>query len=325
MNIAEYEKDLLRRVLDSIRRHGGEQCLSAVILTGSFGRDEQTYTRNDAGDFSLKSDVEIALVVPKWQYKKRVETLVRCVPEEFAEELNLMPISERRLRRGHNFNYTLKTPRRKTLFTYDLFNGSKTIWGKDFIGRAHIALETVDPYEAKRLVANRIGELVCLRQDAAARQDAYRIAQWKGKVLLAIGSAWLLGRGEYASSFHAQKEKLQQMQQELERDVGTGFYPEYEKAFEFLRQSKQPYEVPDARIEGYVRNIDADFKRRGLTAPAVNSVSRMTKYCMKYMRTGMGYGLIGFEDRILQALIFGFHAQAPELGQTAQVWKRVLY
>ena len=321
MDRAEYEARLLSGVIDSIQRNGGAGRLCSIILTGSFGRQEQTYTVAPDGTFALKSDVEIALIYSGSRQKKQVELLARRVAEEFSEDLNLMPISRRRLRYCHNFNAAICTPRKKTLFTYDLFNGSRTIWGEDIIAQRRVSLDEVDLYEAKRLIANRIGELVCMEQTG----DADSRVQWKGKVLLAIGSAWLLGKGQYTSSCAAQCERLKLLRQELEQDMGEGFYQEYEQVFRYLRRSETAYEVPDVRLREYAKRADALLKRMGLRRPRVNSLSRVAKYCIKYVKTGLKFGLFGFEDRILQELILDYYTGASALEQAARVWKRVLY
>lgn len=166
MDRKTYERDLIENVIASIEKHGGKDCLSSIILTGSFGRGEPTYTVGDDGEPQLKSDVEIALVFPDSSKKQAVEQLIGTVSSEFTEELNLMAINEKRVRKAYNFNFSMRVPKYKTIFTYDLFNGSRTIWGRDFIEENTITVAEIDPYEAKRLVANRIGELVYLQNSA---------------------------------------------------------------------------------------------------------------------------------------------------------------
>lgn len=133
MDKSVYEKNLIDNIITSIERHGGRDYFSSIILTGSFGRGEPTYSFSSKGTLQLKSDVEIALVFSKPSQKKAVEKLIRRVSSEFIEELNLMAINERRVRKAYNFNFSLIIPKYKTIFTYDLFNGSRTIWGRDFI------------------------------------------------------------------------------------------------------------------------------------------------------------------------------------------------
>ena len=171
MDKAVYEQKLISDIITSIEKYGGKSYLSSIILTGSFGRGEPTYSSDSEGKLFLKSDVEIALVFPKLSQKKYVEELIRNVSSEFIEDLNLMPINERRVRKACNFNFTLRVPKFKTIFIYDLFNGSKTIWGRDFIGEKTILLGDVDLYEAKRLVANRIGELTYLRNSSEIEKN----------------------------------------------------------------------------------------------------------------------------------------------------------
>lgn len=320
MDKAAYESKLLERIISSIEHHGGQRYLISVILSGSFGRGEPTYVEAPDGAVQLKSDVEIGVVFPGHIQKSKVKKLIDQVSKEFSEDLNMMPISYRRLCRGHNFNYTLLTPKYKTLFTYDLYYGSRTIWGKDLISQKRFSIEAVDPYEGKRLVANRIGELLYLRQNA----DVQLNAQWKGKLMLAMGSAWLLGQGMYVSSYCGQYEKLMAFP-EAEKDLGAGFLGEYEKVFRYLRQNGGVYDVSEELLREYTANINRYFQRMGYDKPRVNSFSRMAKYAVKYVKSGVSFGLIGFEDGILQALIDGYCSQAPFQYRAAQVWHEVLY
>lgn len=322
--IEKYEKQLIESILSSIEQHGGNTCLSSVVLTGSFGRGEPTYKIEKDG-FYLKSDVEIALIFPSSAKKERVEKLIRAVSAEYDEELNLMAINEKRVRKAYNFNFSICVPKYKTIFTYDLFNGSKTIWGRDWIGEKKIELADVDPYEAKRLVANRIGELIYLQNSSDQDNKDYLRKQWKGKLILAIVSAWLVCEGEYVSSYHGQYQKIYKKRNAIEKDLGRTFLAEYEKVFCFLREGDSEYDTPDELLADYIYRMDQYFNQRGIKKPKVNSISRLLKYTVKYIRTGMKYGLVGFENKVLQSLIVDYWTRSDKLTADAAVWYRVLY
>lgn len=325
MRREQYEEDLMRRVISGILDHGGSDMLSSIILTGSFGREEPTYTVNEDGSFQLKSDVEIALVLSRNQYKKAVMQMIEEVSQAFTEELNLMPISAARIRKAQNFNYSLLPSRYKTVFTYDLFNGSKTIWGKDFLQENRVSLADVDPYEAKRLVANRIGELCCGCGAASDEAVSSFRRQWKRKVMLALGGAWLILNQEYVSSYRGQFDKIMSHKKAVNQALGEHFAEEYEKVFPLFQANARIYEVPDEMLKGFVQKMDQIFRTAGISRPKVNSVSRFAKYCAKYAKTGMRYGLVNFEDRILQKLITGFYEGHSDMDDTARVWRKVLY
>lgn len=323
--IAEYEKKLIESVLSSIEQYGGKDCLSSIILTGSFGRGEPTY-EVEGDQFRLKSDVEIALIFPDSSKKEIVEKLIRDVSAKFDEELNLMAINEKRVRKAYNFNFSLRVPKYKTIFTYDLFNGSKTIWGRDFIGNKEILLSEVDIYEAKRLVANRIAELIYLQSHTDdGEQKEYLREQWKGKLMLAIVSAWLICKKEYVSSYHGQYQKIKERISDVEHMLGKGFFDEYDKVFRFLREDGAAYEVPENNLTRYVKCMDLYFRKQRIGKPKVNSISRILKYTLKYTKTGLKYGVLGFENNILQALIFHYWNQTDDVIMDAEVWHRVLY
>ena len=99
MNISEYENNLISNIIKSIEKHGGKKLLSSIILTGSFGRKEPTYSIKENGLFFLKSDIEIALICQKNIYRKQINQLIKNVSAEFNEDLNLMQLSEKRVKK----------------------------------------------------------------------------------------------------------------------------------------------------------------------------------------------------------------------------------
>ena len=325
MDKAVYEKNLIDNVITCIEQNGGKDYLSSIILTGSLGRSEPTYVMGTNGDIRLTSDVEIVLVFSKPSQKKAVETLIQTVSSGFKEDLNLMAVSEKRVRKVYNFNFSLRIPKYKTIFTYDLFNGSRTIWGRDFIGEKGLTLSDVDPYEAKRLLANRIGEFIYLQDTVDADKKDYLRMQRKSKLILAIVSAWLICEGEYVSSYHGQYEKLKKDKENVEKLIGKGFFSEYDRSFAFLRENGASYEIPDKLLIGYVKNMDQYFRKKKIKEPKVNSASRLLKYILKYMKSGIGYGTIGFENNILQSLISDFWMKEERLSRDAAIWHKVLY
>lgn len=321
-----YENNLIQNILSSIEKHGGNSCLSSIILTGSFGRGEPTYAMDNDGSFRLKSDVEIALVFPPASKKEAIDRLIAEVKSEFSEDLNLMGINEKRIRNVNNFNFSFKVPKYKTLFTYDLYNGSKTIWGQDFIGTRNVRLSEVDLFEAKRLVANRIGELIYLQmstEDEGLRNDL--AAQWKGKLMLAIAGALLICDGSYVSSYHEQYVRIKAKAEEVNRQLGKNFFEDYEKAFIFLRENGNIHDVDDNALRNYVKNTDAIFAVSGISEPKTNSLSRIVKYLIKYVKSGTGYGIFNFEHNILQSLISDYYKASPAVQKDAEVWHSVLY
>lgn len=320
-DIEKYCDNLIKAVIANIEAKGGKKHLSSIILTGSFGRNEPTF--DVVGHtLNLRSDVEIALVVNN--SPKKVDEIIKAVASEFSEDLNLMRIDEKRVRKGYNFNYSLFIPRYKTIFTYDLFNGSKTVWGVDFLKTQKIGINDIDIYEAKRLVGNRIGELVYLQTQANQNLTAVK-KQWKGKLVLAIVSAWLICEKLYVSSYHGQRDIAFENKSTLNSELGEGFFEEYEKVFSYLRKNGEPAEVDDALLREYVSRIDMKFRNQHILKPKVNCASRTIKYLLKYFKSGFGYGIYGFENNILQALISDYSSNSNKINETAEIWHKVLY
>lgn len=322
MNKEDYSKKLIDNVVLSILNHGGGDMLTSIILTGSFGRGEPTWSEDENGNAELKSDVEIALIRKPPVRQSRVVELINKVKKEYKEDLNLMSFNELRVKKAYNFNYTFTEARYKTLLTFDLFNGSRTVWGHDYLSENSVSSEDVDPFEAKRLVANRIGELVYLTHKD---KNDYVRKQWKGKLMLAIGSAWLLLNKKYVSSYYRQYDILS-TDLTLAHDMGCDFIKDYKETFHFLRDSGLEYEVTDTVLRGYVSVINNIFERNHLRGPKVTNTMRWIKYFIKYVRTGLTFGIIGFENKILSSLISQYERGDIEaLQSTANTWHNCIY
>ena len=312
-----YEAQLFDRINKAFEAHQLSDCACSAILTGSFGRGEPTY-RYSGEDVTLQSDVEIALIYRRSRDGKRLRTAMRAIASEFEEDLNFMAFPRRRIVRRHNYNHTLFTPRYCTLFAYDLFGASRTIWGETLLGRS-LPAERIDLYEAKRIVANRIGELLCVPEE-----DVQSVAVWRAKLLLAIASAYLLCEGAYQSSYRAQHDEILRRKAALIGVLGHKFMVDYQAAFGYLREGADGFCVSDGNLRGYVAAIGDYLQQRGVAKPKTNSLSRRVKYCLRYLRFGGRGGLVGLEERILQALMEGFAAGA-DAGKYAAMWRAVLY
>lgn len=325
MKQKDYEVKLIKKIIESIENNGGKKYLSSIILTGSFGRGEPTYKYNKDGSFKLKSDVEIALVYKKEKYVREVKVLIDKVSKSFEEELNLMPISRHRVCNANNFNFTILNNKYKTLFTYDLFNGSYTVWGEELLKCQKVTLNQLDLYEGKRIVANRIGEMIYLTNLSEKRSSDYIKKQWKGKICLAIVTAWLLLEGQYSSSYHSQYHYVMNNKKNVERVLGKDFTIEYNRVFNFLRNNGNEYEIEDKKLREYIRNINECFKKRKISKPKVNNIARTLKYFIKYFKAGMKYGIINYEEKILQTLINEYVDESNIISETATLWHKVLY
>lgn len=320
-SINAYMNGLLDRVVASTEMHGGKELLDSIILTGSLGRNEPTIEIVDNGNLKLISDVEIAFVHPR--RTKEVLKMIDAICLEFDEELNIFPLSTKRVKHVLNYNHSLFVPKYKTIFTFDLFNGSRTIWGEDYLKNRKVSISECDLYEAKRLVANRIGELVHISINEEGN-DLLR-AQWKGKVMLAITSAYLILSGKYVSSYHGQRNEIISAKDDAQRLIGEGFIEMYTKSFEFLRESGELYEVPDEDLRRFTKNIGILLDKNNVCKPKVTSFSRKMKYFTRYIKTGCHFGIVGFENNILDALIHDYANGSDKVIYDAEIWKKAIY
>ena len=306
-----YEAQLFTRILAAFSANGAERNLHSIILSGSFGRGEATYHGG-----VLESDVELGLVYRRGR-RRQTQEMLRTVAAQFSEELNCMPFPRSRIRRACNFNYSLLPSRWKTVFTFDLFRGSKTLWGEELLEANASRDLRLDPYEAKRIVANRIGELA-LSEGAGERR------RWQAKLILAIGAAWLIAEGLYQSSYRAQNRSILEHTDALSALLGSSFPEVYHSAFAFLREGADCFAAEDPFLRSYVEIIGDFFKRKGISRPRVNNFARWLKYCLKYLRHG-GRRLGRIEDNILSSLLAEYAADGPQLQKSAVCWHAVLY
>lgn len=317
MNREELEKNLFFNILSVMKENGLEKLASSVILTGSFGRGEATYYSSPEG-LELKSDIEIAVVYTC--SKRRIAEFVKSVSAKFPWELNLMPITPGRIKKVKNFNGGIITPKRKTLFTYDLYSQSITLWGEDYISKKRVEVSEIDTFEAKRIVANRIGELVYISD-----KKPEDIIIWKSKLMLASACAYLLLRGGYASSCKKQAEAVKARREEVSRELGGDFVSDYLGAFSFLREGGSAVDIDEEKLRMYAAGIDALFERYNIKKSRVTSLSRRAKYLFKYLKNGAPLGLAGFEEKIIDSLIRSFISGDNKIKETAGLWHEVLY
>lgn len=316
-------EQMLDLIVKKVLEEDKKGVVKSIIATGSFGRGEPTFTIVD-GQLHLTSDVEISLVYSHMKEKRILLDLMSKVESQFRETVELMPFQERRLLLAQNHNYAIIEPRKKTLFTYDVFNGSYTLWGQEYLKRKNIKLSDVDKYEAKRIVANRIGELVHnFDRDEDISAEEY-VMIWKGKVILAIVSAWLLLHEQYESSYHKQYEIIKKSFERVEATLGSGFFLEYEKVFSYLRDAGEPYEVSDANLRHYVKQINVLFNERHLMKSKVNCFSKKIRGWIKYIKSGAHYG-IEYENRILQSLLDDYISGSSHIKDSAETWSKVIY
>lgn len=318
MEREKYEQELFGKILSSLKEQGFEKYVKSFIVTGSFGRDEPTYHMSN-GELTLKSDVEMALVCTNKNNMKAATKITEKTCNDFSEDLNFMIMKSSRLIKGYNFNFSIKPPRYKTIFTYDLYNGSKTIWGQDFLTSYKPTLESVDPYEAKRIVANRLGEYLYNKKQNNADLDKI----WLGKTIIAIGSAVLLLKGIYKTSYHEQKDLIETNKEQFEF-LGKEFVDSYLTAFSYLREGSKEFLLCEEELCRYVNLVNEVFEKRNLHHPKINSFSRILKYYLKYFNK---YKKIDFyiEDKTLSGLIKAFYIDKKSADTFAEIWHKVLY
>lgn len=321
---SEYSNDLVNDIVERVVAHKDSRYIWSIIMVGSFGRNEPTFDVHDDGSFYLRSDVEILLICKNMHHERKLLPLIREIEGQYKEALEFMAFPIRRLRLVQNFNFAILKPRYKTLFMYDIINSGHTVWGDDYLKDIKVELDQVDLYEAKKIVANRIAEYIRVMDrglDISLKQ--YQI-QWRAKTLLAVGTAWLMLKGEYVSSYRGQFEEIKKNTKELEKEFGKEFCNDYMESYEMLRNNGEKYDVGDIKLRKYIAIINQRFRNSKLNHSKCLCTSKRIRMAKRYLGYRLKYG-IRFEDNIYEQLIDYFVTNKDDLMEIANDWYNILY
>lgn len=320
----EYTKDLIQEIVEKIISDQASKYILAIIVTGSFGRNEPMYERNPEGSLYLRSDIEIGLVYSNYYHVKDIYQLIDRVEKDTPEALELLLFQERRMRCVQNYNYSVGVPKKKTLFTYDVFNSAYTVWGKDYLKESEVCLNEVDMYEAKKIVANRIAEYCCfMHRGLDVSLEDYQV-QWKAKILIAIGTAWLICIGKYKSSYADQYKIIASLKREAMDLFEGDFWEDYSNAYQYLRKGGSIYNISDVHLRHYAKKINMVFNEMHLTKSRCKSLSKNIRMWKRFLSHGLKYG-IGFEDKIYQLIIDYYIDDNPAIQRLSKDWFNILY
>lgn len=320
----EYTKDLLQEIVDKIVSDQASKYILAIIVTGSFGRNEPMYERNCDGSLYLRSDIEIGLVYSNHYHVRDIYRLIDKVETNTSEALELLLFQERRMRCVQNYNYSMGIPKKKTLFTYDVFNSAYTVWGRDYLKESKVFLNEVDLYEAKKIVANRIAEYCCfMHRGLDISLEDYKV-QWKAKILIAVGTAWLICIGKYKSIYADQYKIIACLRTEAMKLFGEDFLTDYSLAYQYLRKGGAIYDISDVHLRHYVQKINSIFNEMHLTKSRCKSLSKNIRMFKRFLSHGLKYG-IRFEDKIYQLIIDYYIKDNPAIQKVSKDWFNILY
>ncbi|WP_156146432.1 hypothetical protein [Desulfosporosinus sp. I2] len=322
MDSLESQENYINGIINSLMEFGLGGIAHSIILSGSFGRYEPTYTVvND--EVIYLSDVELVVVVKKVVYLKEARKICERAIRKTGLDINLMPITLERIRNKDNYNFKLsKKQELKTIFTYDLYNGSRTVWGEDYL-KSNVSLDDVDKYEMKRLIGNRIGEMLLYLEG----KNKMAQNQWKSKLILACVSALLVHLKLYKSSYKEQRNATLKANEEINSIMGTRFLKDYEYAFSFLREGGKEFNADINQLREYVDKISYLFNIEGINTPKSNNTMRKLNQYIKIFKNRRFKLLImnNIEDYVYSNLINLFCSNNDEGFGYAKIWKQVLY
>ena len=311
----ELESKIIENILIELKKINIFKYMESMILTGSFGRSEETFIENN-GQIMLKSDIEIGLLPKNLYCFFKIKKILKKFNNVFDYDLNIMLITKRRIKNANNFNFSFFKPKKHSVFTYDLYNGSYTIWGVNLIKRKQIS---IDPYEAKRIVANRIGEL--LQKDIGT--ESY--LQWKSKLMLAIGTAYLILINCYTSKYIEQYDVIKNVSKELNSFFGNSFFDNYEKSFNYLRKDGVVFDLDESLLREYVFLIKRKIDDRNIKKNSINSFGRIIKYHFKYWKINHNPFVYNLEDKVLSELIGSYSLNLNNKFYYSKIWYSVFY
>lgn len=176
----------------------------AVVLYGSLGRGEGTvYVRN--GRPVLLSDVEMG-VVSAAPIGASLAEVRRELGERASVDVTLSRMLPARFRRPGTSNWQ-PFGGVVTLEQFDLLRGLKVLWGRDPRRGFEPRAESICPWDAPRLLLNRIAEIIeCL--SAQPGPDTAVLTARMAKGLIAASDAVLIGRREYHHSCAVRLERV---------------------------------------------------------------------------------------------------------------------
>lgn len=323
IDIRSENQKLLDSIVNKIRETGLIKHVDSIIISGSFGRNEPTY-HIENGQIIYESDMEMILVYNNWfnlfNIKKQSDEIKKCFPEL---DLELIPISASRLDKVRNHNYSLFTPAKKTLFTFDFYDGSRTIYGKEHL-KNKVKIEDVDNFEGKRIIANRVAELVYIRNHNGSLEEQNR---WLAKIVLSLGTAFLIETREYKSSYHNQLEAIG-----MSKSVSTAFDNEfiniYIKAFDYLREGKKTtsFIAYEPSIKEYVGIAYEYYKKNKVNKSMTSTAYILTREAILLLKYDKRFFRCVFNPKelILDNVIHSYIEDKSNMAKWAEMWKKVL-
>jgi hypothetical protein len=177
--------------------------LDALLLGGSLGRGEGTFTRGPDGD-RLSSDVELYLVGRASSLRDDARRLESELAEGYGLDVSAAWLEPKMLRGCRAKNLSWRPAR--TIRLYEIAAGSRVLVG------VPPDVCRIDPTrlplgEGVRLVLNRLAEANPLIADGS--DDGRR---WGDKILTALGDTILLARGEYTVRYRDRATRLREIE-----------------------------------------------------------------------------------------------------------------
>ena len=314
---------LLDDIVSKIKRTDLTKYTGSIIISGSFGRNEPTY-HIEEGKIVYDSDMEMVLAYRNWRdmifIKQHSAEVIKCFPEI---KLELLPISAGRLKNTRNHNYSLLSSKKKTLFTFDFYNGSRTIWGTEYLN-SQVSINDVDSFEGKRIIANRVAELTYVRQHHSSAEEENR---WLAKIILAVGTAFLIEKREYKSSYHEQQLKIK-ANQSIRSIFDDNFLPLYTSAFKYLREGEGSVRFGDyeKNIKKYVtvaydyyKDKDIHKSNTNCAYITIREAMLLLKYDIRYYRY-----ILNPKELILDNVLLSYINNSDDIVQWAEMWHKIL-
>jgi hypothetical protein len=237
--------------------------VSAVLVTGGFGRGEGALLADASGRLVPVNDYDLLAIAPGAgePQSPAVQALGRSLAAEFGTDFVHISVSP-----------ALDPSMPLTLASYDLRHGSQVILGDPALLEQlpRWAAADIPTFEAVQLLLNRLAGLLTglrPRHVPIDGRDGRYLRNQAVKALIAIGDAHLLRHGAYDVSYRRRRERLQWL------GPGLGIEAEQQRAIDAAYAFKV---YSDTARLGEVRTL-AEHAARWAVAAVCDAIGEMSR------------------------------------------------
>jgi hypothetical protein len=203
----------VQEILSEIEQYVTERLVfyckpNSIIVSGSFGRNEVSIQRKD-GVTKFLSDLEVNPIALKYISPSKTKKIVSELKRKYDIDVSI---------NGTKLSLMLLFPGlaqriKPTIRSYDLKNGSKVVYGKNYLSRIpDFKPEDIPFSEGIRLIFNRIAESL---NSQVSDSGSDKVIYSDCKIVIACQDAFLLSKHVYSSSYRTRNSFFQETPKEF--------------------------------------------------------------------------------------------------------------